>query len=33
MDGSGEFTWSGNLLYLSNLDGRKYVGQYVDDKK
>ena len=24
MDGSGEFTW---------LDGKKYVGQYVDDKK
>jgi hypothetical protein len=24
MDGKGEFTWS---------DGRKYVGDYVDDKK
>ena len=24
MEGSGEFTW---------LDGKKYVGQYVDDKK
>lgn len=24
MDGKGEFTWS---------DGRKYVGEYVDDKK
>ena len=24
MDGKGEFSWA---------DGRKYIGQYVDDKK
>ena len=40
MDGKGIFTWSGNifLLKLNNnvqtkIDGRKYDGEYADDKK